>query len=83
MYDFREIDKEINSIVNYVNNKYPSSNIYLVGFSFGASMAMKYIALNPNQKVKAVVSVANPWDVYKAAENLNSKKNFLYAKFLT
>jgi alpha/beta superfamily hydrolase len=48
MYDFREIDKEINSIVNYVNNKYPSSNVYLVGYSFGASMAMKYVALNPN-----------------------------------
>lgn len=30
-------------------------------------MAMKYLALNQDSKVKAVVSVANPWDVYKAA----------------
>ena len=44
IYDFREIDQELKSIVNHVDMKYPSSNIYLVGFSFGASIAMKYVS---------------------------------------
>ena len=46
-------------------------------------MAMKYLAQNQHSKVKAVVSVANPWDVFRAAEKLNQKRNFIYAHFLT
>lgn len=30
-----------------------------------------------------MVSISNPFDVFKAATALNSKKNFIYSKFLT
>lgn len=62
---------------------YPDANLYLVGFSLGASVGMKYLASDHGKKnIKGMVTVSNPWDVYKSACYLNTWKNFVYGKFL-
>lgn len=51
----------------------------MAGFSLGSSYAARFISKNKNKnKIKAFVSISNPFDVYKAAVELNSRKNFLY-----
>lgn len=50
----------------------------------GASLGMKYLASDKGkQNVKGMVSISNPWNVYKSASNLNRFRNCIYSKYLT
>lgn len=49
----------------------------------GASLGIKYLAnFNQNKRVKGMVSIANPFDVFGAAQNANSIPNRIYGMFL-
>lgn len=55
-------------VVDHVIAKYPRRNIYLAGFSLGASYAARFLSKKHNKnKIKAFVSVGNPFDVYKSS----------------
>ena len=79
LFDYRYLPEELEFVVDYVIEKYPNRNIYLAGFSLGSSYATRFLSRAHNKKkIKAFVSISNPFDVYKAAVELNSRKNFLY-----
>lgn len=70
--------------VDHIRNKYPMCKIYLVGFSMGASLGMKFLSTEKGkQSISGMVSVSNPWDVFKSAESLNSSRNRIYSRFLS
>lgn len=59
------------------------ANCYLNGFSLGSSYALWYLSLrNQDKYIKGMISVSNPFDVYKAASNLNKPCNLIYSKHL-
>lgn len=43
---------------------------------------MKFMGGKNGHKVKGAVSISNPFDVYRAAENLNSWKNKVYTNHM-
>lgn len=36
-----------------------------------------------HKRIKGIVGVSNPFDVFEAAKELNSLKNFVYGNFMT
>lgn len=70
--------------MQHIYNKYPDCNVYLSGFSLGASIAGKYLGKYGDQsRIKGVAMTSNPFDVYKAAVSANSWYNFIYGWFMT
>lgn len=78
VFDFRDNEKDLETALAHIKKKYPRSNIYFMGISFGASYGLRVLSRNQDS-VKGMVSVSNPFDMYKAGQNLNSKRNFIYA----
>lgn len=39
----------------------------MIGFSLGSSYGTQYLAQFPNNKIKGMVSISNPFDVFRAA----------------
>ena len=78
IFDYRYIKKDVHSVVQFIKKKHPGVNLYFAGFSLGSSIGPSYLAENPGQ-IKAMACVANPFDVYKAAESLNSFRNRIYS----
>ena len=84
LFDYSKILDDMNYVMDYVYTKYPNSNHYLIGFSLGASYGMQYLChYKQRSKVKAMVSIGNPFDVYQAAASANSWRNIIYGHFLT
>lgn len=84
LFDYSKIQDDLNFVMDHIYSKYPKSNHYIVGFSLGASYGMQYLChYKDRSKIKGMVSIGNPFDVYKAAESANSWKNIIYGHFLT
>jgi len=76
--------EDIDVVVNHVHKRYPNANLYLVGFSMGAIMSLRWVGEHKGQSlVKGVVSVSCPVDLSKASPYLSQKKNWLYAFNMT
>lgn len=81
--DFTSVE-DVDLVVNHVHKRYPKANIYLVGFSMGAIMALRWTGEHKGQKmVKGVVSVSCPIDLSKASPNLSRPKHWVYARWMT
>ena len=78
LFNFESIYKDLDVIVSHINEKYPDSKVYLVGFSLGSSYGLRYLSKNQD-KFNGMVCIANPFDVFKAAKSLNSYRNFIYS----
>lgn len=83
IFDYRDLENELDFAVDFLKKEYKGANMYLLGFSLGASYGVKYVAGKGKGKIKGMVSISNPFDVKKAQENLHSYKNFIYNNFLT
>jgi len=54
--------------VDYVKSKYPSHTIFAIGHSYGANALVNYLGKYKDQHpIKAAASIANPFDLIKAA----------------
>lgn len=84
LFDYSKTIVDLHEVMTVLTDRAPSSNFYFVGTSLGASIGVKYLAhYNGGKRVKAMVSIANPFDVYRAAANTNNWRNRVYGKFLT
>ena len=84
LYDHSNVSNDLQSIIQSISESYNNSNVYIVGFSMGASLGLKRLTdSNTPSNVKGMVSIANPFDVYQAAASLNSWSNRIYGIFLT
>ena len=77
IFDYRNSEKDLEVIIQHINQKYPKANIYFMGFSYGASYGTTVMSRNQDI-IKGMVCIANPFDVYKAGCNINSKRNAIY-----
>ena len=84
-FNLTHLQEDFDSIFTHIREKYPDSNIYLMGFSMGACVALKYTATNENGKkwVKGVASVGNPFDFRKSVDSLKLWRNALYNYHIT
>lgn len=84
IFDYSKVLDDFNIVMDHIKEKYPSCDKYLIGFSLGASYGMQYLShFKDRSPFKGMVSIGNPFDVYKAAESANSLKNIIYGQFLT
>ena len=65
-------------VVSHIEQQYPDARLYFVGFSLGSSYGARFLAGN-QQRIRGMVCVANPFDVYKAGVSLNSYRNSVYS----
>lgn len=84
LFDYSLILSDLQDFMSNIYSKYPESNVYFTGISLGASIGVKYLgAYKDHSRVKGMVSIVNPFDVYKAAASANSWQNIIYGQFLT
>ena len=51
-----------------------------MAFSFGTTYGIKYLSQNKNI-INGMVSIANPFDMYKCLNNLENYNNYIYRYF--
>ena len=78
IFDYRYTEKDLQVALDHVHQKYPKANIYFMGFSYGSSYGTNVFSENQDL-VKGMVCVANPFNMYKAGESLNSRWNRVYS----
>jgi predicted alpha/beta-fold hydrolase len=84
LFDYSLILSDFEDFMDHVYQTYPTANVYMTGISLGASLGVKYLgAYKDHSRVKGMVSIANPFNVYKAAASANSWQNIIYGQFLT
>ena len=84
LFDYSDLMQDLEFVLSHIYSEYNHPDIYFVGFSLGSSYGLKLLSQKRSAfKVKGMVSVGNPYDVYRAAKELNSKKNFLIGYFAT
>lgn len=70
---------DLTEAINYIETKFPGVNLYGVGWSKGANLMLRYAGKNPNEcKLKAIVSIGNPYNLYKCSVSLQKLKNKIY-----
>ena len=72
--------QDMEEVVNHIRSKYPHAPKYLVGFSCGANLAVRYIAKHPKVFL-AAASVCNGYDIWNL-NTLRPEANKLGAKYL-
>ncbi|NNM19367.1 MAG: alpha/beta fold hydrolase [Croceitalea sp.] len=74
--------EDLSEVISHLLHHKDYQQIYLMGFSLGGNLAMKYLGENNilNQKIKGAVGVSIPCDLANACEELLKPKNMLYAQ---
>jgi len=74
---------DLRSVINHLRKIYPTSKLFVCGFSYGANMLCKYLGEEGNNTtVTAGISVSNPFSFLKTVEMITEKKvyNYLFTK---
>ncbi|MEM8927492.1 MAG: alpha/beta fold hydrolase [Bacteroidota bacterium] len=75
------VTEDLVAIIEYILNTRNYNEIYLLGFSLGGNLSLKYLGEGnqlPHQ-LKAAVAVSVPCDLKDACDQLLSSKNVLYS----
>jgi predicted alpha/beta-fold hydrolase len=75
---------DLETVVNHAEKDY--REIYLVGFSLGGNLTLKYLGekKSRNPKLKKGVAISVPLDLAKSCEKISTGENLIYSKrFLT
>ena len=75
--------EDLDSVVKYVESKYNYESIYLVGFSLGGNITLKYVGENGSKlskKIKAAAAVSVPCHLKDAGVVISQSKNPIYIK---
>jgi len=73
---------DLNEIITYINDKYSYNSIYIIGFSLGGNICLKYLGeyWTKPKNLKACVSISPPIDLEACGFALNLPKNWIYAQ---
>jgi predicted alpha/beta-fold hydrolase len=74
---------DLKEVVNHIEPEY--DEVYLVGYSLGANLVLKYMGVDAgkDKKLKAGVAISCPLDLYDSSFTLNKTRNYVYKmKFL-
>ncbi len=69
---------DLATVVEYFAPYY--QNIFLVGFSLGGNLTLKYLGEDPHPKVSGGVTLCTPMDLSKGARHIQNGWNKLYEK---
>jgi predicted alpha/beta-fold hydrolase len=87
MFDFSNFGylEDTDTVIRYVHSKYPTSDIYLVGYSMGSIQSLRWVAENKGKQnfVKGVFSLSNPVGLQTASPMLSESRHLIYAYWMT
>lgn len=72
---------DLECIVNHCINEFKYKNIYLLGFSLGGNITLKYLGEQSTKivnRVKAAVAISVPCDLKSSSIQLNKRINWIY-----
>lgn len=72
---------DLEGIVNYILSNYNYENIYIVGYSLGGNILLKYLGeqqSSVHSKIKATVAVSVPCDLASSSKVLAKRSNKIY-----
>lgn len=67
--------EDMEDVVNHIDILYPYAKKYLVGFSAGANLAIKYYAQHMDNPFQACVSISNGYNIYKGLQLMRDKQS--------
>ena len=73
--------QDLDYVVRIIGNKFPESDLYLIGFSLGGNLTLKYLGENSlESKIKKAVAISTPLDLYKSCLEISKASNWIYSK---
>jgi len=74
--------EDLEAVVSHILNFKKYDEIFLIGFSLGGNLALKFIGEQRDvpKEIKGVVAVSVPCSLHSSLKQLLHPKNFLYAK---
>ena len=69
---------DLDEVVKHASKSY--DEIYLVGFSLGGNMTLKYLGEYEPEKVKAAVTFSVPMDLHQSCIKINQPYNWIYTR---
>lgn len=73
---------DVNEFINFINNEYPDSPIYAVGFSLGGNVLAKYLGENQNTPLAGGVVISAPLQLDQCAKSIGQGFSKIYQKYL-
>lgn len=74
---------DLDVLVKLLHERFPGQALFVVGFSLGGNVLLKWLGENPSQQwVRAAVAVSVPFELNKAALRLQSGVSRLYQRHL-
>ncbi|XP_027355507.1 embryogenesis-associated protein EMB8 [Abrus precatorius] len=75
---------DMHEVVSHVTTRYPSANVYAVGWSLGANILVRYLGQEShNCPLSGAVSLCNPFNLVVADEDFRKGFNIVYDKALS
>ncbi|PIA34856.1 hypothetical protein AQUCO_03700257v1 [Aquilegia coerulea] len=75
--------EDLREVVNHVKTRYPSSNLYAVGWSLGANILVRYMGEESQRcSLSGAVSLCNPFNLVLADEDFHKGFNNIYDQSL-
>ena len=74
---------DLDLVVNFAIEKFDDCEIYLVGFSLGGNLVLKYLGENGysnRKKIKKAAAISVPLDLYRSCLELSKNENWIYTK---
>ncbi len=72
---------DLHEVIQYIENQYHYDSLYIVGYSLGGNLTLKYMgeyAPKISRHIKSAVAVSAPCDLKGSAQTLNKKSNRIY-----
>lgn len=74
--------KDIQTVLHWIDDKFPGRTVFAAGFSLGASALLNYLKKNGSyHPIQAVAAVSTPFDLKKGSLNLNNGFNKIYTRY--
>jgi predicted alpha/beta-fold hydrolase len=71
--------QDLNLIIEYTIRKFPSNEIFLIGFSLGGNLVLKYLGERPkNSIIKKAVAISVPLDLHGSCKEISKTSNWIY-----
>ncbi len=72
---------DLEYIIDNTEAKFPQSKIYLVGFSLGGNLILKYLGENSaNSRIEKAIAVSVPLDLHQSCLEISKKSNWIYTR---
>jgi hypothetical protein len=77
------MSEDLDSVLDWVLNHYQYKEIFLIGFSIGANIVLKYIGEKQiNKKISKAIAVSVPLDLASSAKALDMVPGQFYTRYL-